>query len=55
MLHIRHRLGRSQATRFGGGVAAIERHRAAIHAVQNIDQDIQPDAYAEAEQEIAAA
>jgi hypothetical protein len=35
--------------------AAIERHRAAMRALEDIDKLAEPDAYAEAEQEIAAA
>jgi hypothetical protein len=35
--------------------AAIERHRAAMRALEDIDELAEPDAYAEAEQEIAAA
>ena len=35
--------------------AAIERHRAALAALQDVDEVADPDAYAEAEQENAAA
>ena len=35
--------------------AAIERHRASMRALEDIDELAEPDAYAEAEQEIAAA
>ena len=35
--------------------AAIERHRAAMRALEDIDELAEPDAYAKAEQEIAAA
>jgi hypothetical protein len=35
--------------------AAIERHRAALSALENIDEQAEPDAFAEAQEEMGAA